>query len=283
MNELMYDVNLGVIAVILLLLALGAIEAGFRFGRRTKASANSDSKVHVNNTQTSTLGILALLLAFTFSLSLQRFESRSDAVVDEANTIGTAYLRSHLVPPALRNDVQALLRSYVDLRIEADTVATVHGDWPALVAKATRVQTALWDRALRAAELDPNHVASGLFIQALNDMIDSFGRRDAILNRHVPEIVLWLLFVTFAITGVIVGFAAGVGGQRPSWVSFAMVVLIVVLILVVLDLDRPRRGLITVSEKSMLDLQASIRNDAGAAAAPALAASAARPASTGQR
>jgi hypothetical protein len=99
----------------------------------------------------------------------------------------------------------------------------------------------------------------------------------------VPEIVLWLLFATFLISGLIVGFAAGVGGRRPSWATFAMVTLILVLVFVILDLDRPRRGLIMVSEKSLLDLQASIRAEGGVAAAPIPAASGARPASGGQR
>jgi hypothetical protein len=284
MKELMYDIPGGLVAVLLLLAALAAIEIGFRFGHRSKDSADGDSKVHVNTTQSSTLGILALLLAFTFSLSLQRFDTRSDAVVDEANAIGTAYLRAQLLPPALRKDVQGLLRDYVDLRVRADAVSTVHAEWGVLVAQATRVQSALWDDARRAAEIDPNPVTSGLFIQSLNDLIDSFGRRDAALNRHVPQVVLWLLFVTFLITALIFGFAAGVGGRRPSPVSFAMVALIVVLIFVVIDLDRPRRGLITVSEKSLLDLQASIKEEAGAASGrPAPPALPPAPAGSGPR
>jgi hypothetical protein len=284
MKELMYDIPAGLVAALLLLTAVAAIEIGFRFGHRTNDSADDDAKVHVNATQSSTLGILALLLAFTFSLSLQRFDTRSDAVVDEANAIGTAYLRAQLLPPALRQEVRSLLRDYVDLRVQADAVSTVHEEWHVLLVKATRVQTALWDDARRAAEMDPNPVTSGLFIQALNDLIDSFGRRDAALNRHVPEVVLWLLFVTFLITALIFGFAAGVGGNRPSAVSFAMVVLIVVLIFVVLDLDRPRRGLIVVSEQSLLDLQASIREEAGATAGrPAPPALPPAPAGSGPR
>ena len=104
---------------------------------------------------------------------------------------------------------------------------------------------------------------TGLFIQALNEMIDSFGRRDAGLNRHVPEVVLFLLFGVFLIAAAIVGFASGTGGHRPPAVSLVMVGLIVVLVFVILDLDRPRRGLIEVSKKSLYDLQASINPPVG--------------------
>ncbi len=108
------------------------------------------------------------------------------------------------------------MREYVNERVRSSTIATSReGDWRASVAEAGRLQTALWSYAGRAAELDPSPVRSGMFIQALNDMIDSFGRRDAGLNRHVPEVVLLLLFGVFLITAAIVGFASGIGGHRP--------------------------------------------------------------------
>jgi len=271
-NELLYDIPAGVIAVAVLVGAFLAMEVAFRWGRRDRGSATDDTKGNVNATQAATLGILALLLAFTFSLSLQRFEVRSDAVVDEANAIGTVYLRAQLLAVPLRDDVRRLLRDYVDVRVRAGTVATNDerrlGE---LLAQAGRLQEALWERARRAAESDPSPVTSGLFIESLNAMIDSFGRRDAAINRHVPELALLLLLGTIVITTAIVGFAAGIAGQRPSWATCAMVALIVALVLVVLDLDRPTRGLIVVSEKNLLDLQGSMRNEA-ATLAPPLAA-----------
>ena len=256
----MYDIPASLVAALLLVVVLVDLELAFRIGRRTQAASTEDSKGHINAIQASTLGILALILAFTFSLSLQRFETRSDAVVDEANAIGTAYLRAQLLPASLREDVRRLLREYVDLRVRAGTVTTNDEDGRTpLLAKATGVQDSLWEYARRSAEIEPNPVTSGLFIQSLNELIDSFGRRDAAINRHVPEVVLFLLIGTFVLTAAIVGFGAGVVGQRPSWVTFAMVALIVGLVFVILDLDRPLRGLIVISEKSLLDLQASTR------------------------
>jgi len=283
MKELMYDINAGLIAAVLLAIALAAIEIGFRFGRRSHGAAvDDDAKAHINATQASTLGILALLLAFTFSLSLQRFDTRSDAMVDEANAIGTAYLRAQMLPAPLRDETRALLRDYVDVRVDAGHVSIIRGDeWASLMARAGSLQNALWDGARRAAEANPSPVPSGMFVQATNDLIDSFGRRDAAINRHVPEVVLFLLLGTFLITCAIVGFSAGVVGRRPPLVSFAMVVLIVVLVFVILDLDRPIRGLIVVSEKNLLDLQASMKAEAavGRPALPASAPVAARAAS----
>jgi len=285
MKELMYDINAGLIAAVLLAIALAAIEIGFRLGRRSRGAAlDDDSKAHISATQASTLGILALLLAFTFSLSLQRFDTRSDAMVDEANAIGTAYLRAQMLPAPLRDETRALLRDYVDVRVEAGHVSIINDDeWAALMVKAGSLQNSLWDTARRAAEANPSPVPAGMFVQATNDLIDSFGRRDAALHRHVPEVVLFLLLGTFLITSGIVGFSSGVIGRRPPLVSFAMVVLIVVLVFVILDLDRPIRGLIVVSEKNLLDLQASMKAEAATTSRPALPASGPAPARAASR
>jgi len=280
----MYSIDVGWIAVALLVSMFFAVEAGFRLGRANKNAATEASKTHVNATQASTLGILALLLAFTLSMSLQRFEARSDAVVNEANAIGTAYLRADLLPVSVREDVRHLLRDYVDLRVSGSALSIVRDEERgALLARATHVQGRLWDLARKAAGMEPNPVTTGLFIQALNEMIDSYGRLNAAVSRQVPESVVWLLYGTFLITGAIVGFSYGVTRQRPSLPSVAMVALIVALIFVILDLDRPRRGLILVSHETLLELQASVHaGAAGAAIGPTGAPSKPQP-SDGQR
>ena len=262
MTEFMYDIHSGLIAVVLFISMALAIEAGFRLGLRAQPSETDASKAHINAIQSSILGILALLLGFTFSLSLQRFDSRSDAMVNESNAMGTAYLRAQLLPPALRGEVQAQLRQYVDLRVQASHISVVDRQARAkLVASIGQAQKTLWAYARQAADLDTNTVRTGLFIQALNDLIDSFGKHDAVLNRHVPEVVLLLLYGTFLMAGAIVGFSSGVAGHRPSLVSYIMVALIVVLVFIIIDLDRPRRGLIEVSNQSLLDLQTYIAGD----------------------
>lgn len=270
MTEMLYDIHSLVITGGLLVAMSASLEAGYRLGRRRRAADDVSPKDHIGTIQGAILGILALLLGFTFSLSLQRFDSRSEAVVDEANAIGTAWLRASLLPSPLREDANRLFTEYIDLRIRAGQLALVkQSERRALLDAAGRSQAALWDLARRAvASAEPQARAPALFVEAVNDMIDSFGRRDAALRRHVPEIVLLLLFGTFLMAGGTVGFAAGTAGHRPSLVSHVMVVLIVVLVFIILDLDRPRRGLIQVSQQSLLDLQTSMRGSAGAGGNP---------------
>jgi len=270
MKEFMYNINSFEIAIILLISMVLAMELGFRLGRKSSSAVDNGAKEHINTIQASILGILALLLGFTFSISLERFDSRSEAVALEANAIGTTYLRAQLLPVEVRDETMMQLRQYLDLRVEASGITLIDTKRDELLAKTAMVQKTLWAQAKNAAELAPNPVTSGLFIQSLNDMFDDLDMRNAALNRHVPELVLMLLYATFVMSGAIVGFASGVAGHRPSVVSYIMVVLIVVLVFIIIDLDRPRRGLIQVSQKSLLDLQASIKSDAGTAQSASL-------------
>ena len=109
----MYDIDVGWIAALVLATSVAAVEVGYRVGLRLNHRTDETSRQHINQTETATLGLLALLLAFTFSQSLQRFDSRSDQVVDEANAIGTAYLRIDVLPPSLRDEVRELDRKSV--------------------------------------------------------------------------------------------------------------------------------------------------------------------------
>lgn len=255
----MYDLSSSLIAGLLLVSMAVAIEIGYRIGRRSRSGVNESGVAHINAVQASLLGVLALLIGFTFSLALQRFDSRSDAVVEEANAIGTAYLRAGLLGSE-GEEARRLLRDYLDLRVSAGSRAlTDVAAREELLAASSQALDTLWALVVRAVAADPNPVRTGLFAQAVNELIDSYARRDAALNRHVPELVLLLLYGTFIMIGSIVGYACGIGGHRPSYATYILVGLIVLLVFVIVDLDRPRRGLIEVSQQNMVELQEALR------------------------
>ena len=262
-RDLMYGIDATLIAAALLVAMLLVIEAGYRLGRAHEREESTTAKAHVNAIQASLLGILALLLGFTFSSALQRFDARSEAVIAEANAIGTAWQRSSLLPDSHRAQAQAALRDYLDVRIVANgsTMDNYKGV-TALRVDTTRAQARLWDVARRAATADPDPVTTGLFAEAVNVLTDAYVRRNAALDRRVPEVVLFLLLGTFLMAGVVVGFATGVAGHRPSLASHVMVALIAILVFIILDLDRPRRGLVQVDEDSLLELRAEFNRRA---------------------
>ncbi|MGB0132744.1 hypothetical protein [Dokdonella sp.] len=259
MVDFIFEQNSVLIAGSVLVSMVAAIETGFRIGRRSAEGASASSLSHVGAIQASLLGVLALLLGFTLSLALQRFDTRSQAVVDEANAIGTAALRAQLLPASIRGEVVERMRRHVELRIDAGGIDMVHpAERSKLLNRTNENLDQLWSLAVVAAQENPSPVTTGLFIQALNEMIDSFGRRDAALGRHVPQPVLLLLFGTFLLTGGVVGYASGAAGHRPSAATHVLVVLIVILAFVILDLDRPRRGLIRVDQSSLIQLSLSV-------------------------
>ncbi len=122
MEELLYDQNSVLIAIALLAAILVANEVGYRLGRWNRAKADTGAKSQTNAIQAAMLGLLALLLGFTFTMALQRFDNRSQAVLNESNAIGTAYLRTQLLPEAQRETAKRMIADYVQLRIEANKV-----------------------------------------------------------------------------------------------------------------------------------------------------------------
>lgn len=254
----MYDHSTVLIVAVLLVVLLLAIEAGYRIGRYLADDTDEAPKVQIGAIQASLLGVLALLLGFTFSLALQRHDSRSQAVVVEANAIGTAMLRAGLLHAPLDRLMLDKLREYVDLRIEAGAISLDNdAERSAALRKTIEIQDQLWELATRAVRENPVPVPSGLFVQSLNDLIDAYGERNAALDRHVPEIVLFLLFAAFTLTAILVGYASGIARHRASFPTYILVFLIACLVFIIIDLDRPRRGLIEVSQQSLLDLRSN--------------------------
>ena len=262
MTEWLYGIPSAGIALVLLASLAICLEVGHRLGRARAHETTDATREHINGIQAAILGLLALLLAFTFSLALQRFDNRSDAVVEEANAIGSAFLRADLLPPPLRDEARAALGSYLDARVEEAALplpdqaarATVNG-------VAVGGHGSLWSIAVRAAQSETASRGSLMFVESVNQLIDSYGKRTAGLNQHVPELVLGLLLVTFLLAGAIMGFAAGAASHRPSPVTYILIGLMVVLVFIVLDLDRPRRGIINVDHSSLQDLQSTVKSE----------------------
>ncbi|MGE0385421.1 MAG: hypothetical protein AB7Q97_11865 [Gammaproteobacteria bacterium] len=272
MHDFMYGMNSALIAAVLFASMVAALEVGYRVGRVRMDGIGEPVRSHVNAVQGSMLGVLALLLGFTLSLALQRFDSRSEAVVSEANAIGTAYLRAALLPGGPREEAVEALRAYLDVRVRAGAVSLDHEPTRLLLAhEANATLDRLWNIAVRAAEVDKSPATTGLFIQALNEAIDAWGHRDAELSRHVPEPILLLLYVTFVITAGVVGYGTGLANHRPPGVTYLLLGLIVVLAFIIVDLDRPRRGLLRIDQSSLQHL-AQAMDAAAQPAAPGAAA-----------
>lgn len=255
-HEIMYNIPSLLIALILFSLIMIANEAGFRIGRHNQRKANDEIKSQTNAIQAGILGLLALLLGFTFNMALQRFDNRSVALIDESNAIGTALLRTNLLPAPYDSISYALLQEYVNARIEVSKIdLTKEKDRREINKRSQDLQNLLWENASLAAEIDPRPVTTGYFITSLNDVIDSYGKRNAILQRHVPEVILFLLFIVFVTSGALMGYSSGLGLRRTTIPTSMMTFLIVLVVFIIIDLDRPKRGIIKVKQDSLVELK----------------------------
>ena len=240
---------LATIAVIFL-----AVEGGYRLGKyRRRHSPEKDAPV--GSMVGAMLGLLAFMLAFTFGLAASRFDERRHTILQDANAIGTTYLRAGLLPEPHRTEARRSLREYVDVRLEGVQPEKLNQ----AMSRSVELHTQMWSQATAVAEQDPRSVVAGLFIQSLNQLIDLHATRAMVgLRSRIPAVIWGALFFVALLTMATMGYHEGLSGTRRSLASLALVVTFSSVLLLIVDLDRPREGFLQVSQQSMLDLKKSM-------------------------
>ena len=202
------------------------------------------------------MGLLALLVGFTFSLALDRFDNRRAAVLEEANAIGTTYLRTQMVDAPYRAQISQLLSDYADNRI-ALSAEKAGPRAEALMSRNDRLVTQIWTATVAAWPTMKGLDFSSAYLDSMNQMIDMDATRRAARRAHVPAEVFLLLFVyQFVAAGVLGYVLVGTRGRQSGAFLF---VLFGLSLLLVIDLDRPVDGGVTVSQQPMLDVREMIR------------------------
>jgi ABC-type arginine transport system permease subunit len=241
-----------------LALFLFVIEVSFRLGRRVKSPFDNDSKAHIGALQAAALVILALLLGFAFAMAESRFEERKGLVIEEANAIGTTFLRSRFLPELERQEMAALLQKYVSARLAFYGAGINAEALDAANHEASQLVKQMWMVTSEIAAKEAHSLPVGLFIGSLNEVLDDNERRLAALQNHVPDTVTFLLFFVSIVALGFVAFGCGRSGQRRFAMNALFALLLAVVITVILDLDRPRRGFIRVNQDSMMRLKAAM-------------------------
>jgi len=244
--------------VILLLVAVlgGATLAGFLGGRYLRRHSEA-LREPFGVLQAALLGVVGLVLAFGMSLALGRYEDRRAAAVDEANAIGTTYLRAQLLTEPVRSRSLADLRRYTDLALQIGHEVPGSRRMASTSALEDALQRRLWRQAGKAVTGAPLANAPRLYVETLNEMIDAQATRLARLQNRVPDEVLALELIGAAVALGLLALHISVLG-RGSVAMTAAAGLLALLLLVTFDLDRPTRGLITVPDQTLQDLRASM-------------------------
>jgi hypothetical protein len=245
---------LGGLFIVILLVVLLSVEFGYRLGKYRRSHHETEKEAPLGTMVGATLGLLAFILAFTFGLAAARFDTRRQVLLDEANAIGTAYLRAGMLPER-SGEVRRLLRDYVGARLDL----VQPGKLAEGIRRSENIQQQVWTEAETVGNKNPNSIVVGLFVQSLNQMIDLHAARmQAGLRSRIPA-AIWLgLFAVAALSLATMGYHAGLSGTRRSLAIVAVAVTFAVVIELIADLDRPQEGVLRVSQQALLDVQRSM-------------------------
>jgi hypothetical protein len=245
---------LGVFVAFVILTML-CYEGGFRVGRWWQERTPGEQEGPTGMLVGSILALLAFLLAVTMGMASDRFDARRTVVLEEANAIGTTYLRAGYLPEPASSQIRELLREYVPLRVVVTDQANVATD----IERSQAILTEVWTVAQGVARTTDKGDLVALFIESLNETIDLHETRvTATLYGRVPETVVLLLIGGSALGLAMVGYSAGLTRRRSVLSAVVLVVALGAVIMIVVDLDRPREGFIQVNQQPLLDLQQQI-------------------------
>jgi len=245
----------GLFAGMLLLL-----ETGRRVGLRRMAKDSKGAHQGLGAVEGAVFGLMGLLIAFTFSGAASRFDARRQLIVEEANDIGTAYLRLDMLPAAAQPALRESFRNYLDARL------AVYRKLPDIeaakveLARATALQGEIWTQAVAACR-EAAQPPFMLVLPALNQMIDITTTRTMATQMHPPMIIFVMLAALALASAILAGYGMA-ASQTRSWVHIlAFAAIMAVTVYIIVDLEHPRLGLIRVDafDQVLVDLRNSMK------------------------
>jgi hypothetical protein len=244
--------------IVLFLCAIAALllatELGYRLSRVMQRRWPDRAEVSVGALSGGTMALLAFLMAFVVSSSVNSFSARREAVVAEANAIGTTYLRAGYLPEPYSQEARELLREYVDLRLEALDPDKL----PLAMVRSEEIHNELWAGVEALAKQESSPILA-LYISTVNEVIDMHTSRvNVALVARLPWNIVLGLFLMAVIALVQVGIHAGYAEKRNLMAVLAFVLTLSVVFILIIDLGRGDEGLLRISQQAMIDLQRQI-------------------------
>jgi hypothetical protein len=248
--------DLSVVYVGAFAVVVASIVLGYALGRLLRRRSVDYPEGALGAIVGSMLGLLAFILAFTFGIVTSRFDTRKQLLLQDVNAIATATLRTDLLPEPHRTECRALMKRYLEIRIEA---TRNHSQLPRLTAESESLEVHLWEHAVALARLDMNSDIGALFVEALNDLSNTRRDRATVAFLYRVPSVIWggLLWITIG-SMMAVGFQFGLAG-RMSWImSIILAITFSSVIVLIARLDRTEKGAILVDQRPMIELQTKL-------------------------
>lgn len=260
----------GMVVLVITLLPLAAL-LGWVVGRSRYVKAdyanNPPASLPGDATLGAMLALLGLLLAFTFSFVLSRAEARKLTEVEEANAIGTAFLRADLLADPGRKELQEAISTYARTRLPDHRVLDTSASFDEFLRKSLEAQAMLWPTAIKALRDDTPPAIAVLVANGVTEVLDAHSRRLAANLDGVPLIVK-LMVLVYAIAALFfVGNHAALRGRRLTWRTFMFSLGVGTVMIVIADFERPNTGFVqtnhAVMKSAIADIDHALARDTG--------------------
>ena len=243
---------LWVVFLVTVVAVLIAAEIGFRIGMWLQRRDPSSEKTPMAGAVVGgMLGLMAFLLAFTIGIVINQQNGRKEMVVTEANAVGTAYLRAGFLGEPDRTSTRDLLREYVELRL---AVAEDLGLFDSGLKRSEEIHSELWSIVEDNVNQGKESATMALFVDSINEVIDVHTLRLTAFELRLPRLLGIVLYAATFLSFLLVGVSHSADGKRDPLAMLLFALAFVAVLMIVVDLDRPQQGLLTVSQTALSDL-----------------------------
>jgi len=238
--------------LIIVVLVLLAAEIGFRVGvwLQDRSSDQRDTRM-TGLVVGSMLGLMGFLMAFSIGIAIGQHGERKGMVVTEANAIGTAWLRAGFLDEPASTSLRELLREYVEVRLEA--VADLK-KYATAVARSEQIHSEMWTIIVDNVRQGNDSDIMATLVESVNEVIDVHTLRLTAANKRLPRVLGVLLISAILLSFLLIGVASSADRKRDVAAIVLFALAFVAVLMIMVDLDRPQQGLITVSQTAMSDL-----------------------------
>lgn len=249
--------NQWLVFLIATLLLMSLAHAGYRFGAALRRRDSEAAENHSGSVQGAVLGLLGLLLGFSFAMAVGHYDERSSLIVDEANSIGTTWLRADFLPEPHKQEVKKLLKRYTELKMQEFDEMEDKEVVTRVRKETAEIRASLWQHTNTATTLSATPVIVS-FVTSLNQTIDIDVSRKAAIGNRIPGVV-WILLIVVAGCGAwSSGYGSGAGGLHSVFNQYVFPALISIVMTLVADIDRPTKGLVSMDQEPFEDLLKSM-------------------------
>lgn len=238
--------------VVTVILLLVAAEIGFRIGLQFRKRDPSFGDGAMRGVVVGgALGLMAFLLAFTIGIVIDQQNGRKAMVVTEANAVGTAWLRASFLDEPERVETRELLREYVEVRLAGAADPT---QLDAMVTRSEEIHNELWAIVEEVVNRGNDSDIMALHVESINEVIDVHLLRLTAATLRLPTILGRMLYIATILSFLLVGLASSSDGKRDVLAIVLFAFAFVAVLMIIIDLDRPQEGLLTVSQQAMESL-----------------------------